>query len=114
MNIPTIQSLHDLAMYFVDSADIERRAGKDPSSLLSIALNLERAAAIWHDVSDASEPTRSVLYRSAATLALRLNDLAEAHRLAKTGLTDRTPSEIKQELEVLVKYDFLRFNEHNQ
>jgi hypothetical protein len=47
------------------------------------------------------EPTRSVLHRSAASIALRLGDVATATRYTEAGLRGNPPPEIRDELNVL-------------
>jgi hypothetical protein len=59
--------------------------------------NERKAAEALADSFDL-EPTRSVLYRSAATLALDCADFAEAERLAHEGLAGKPPADIAQEL----------------
>jgi hypothetical protein len=48
------------------------------------------------------EPTRSVLYRSAATLARDCHDYGEAKRLIQKGLMGRPPDDIAEELKELL------------
>jgi hypothetical protein len=47
------------------------------------------------------EPTRSVLHRSAASIALQMFDTNTARRYAETGLKGKPPEEIREELEAL-------------
>jgi hypothetical protein len=70
-------------------------------SLLSDALKLECEAA--DSVADdyALEPTRSLLHRSAASIALKNFDTKTAKRYAEAGLKGNAPSEIKSELQIL-------------
>ena len=56
-----------------------------------------RAAELWESAS-ILEPTRSVLYRSAASLAVDCQDYAEARRLIDKGLSGEPPEDIRQEL----------------
>jgi hypothetical protein len=56
------------------------------------------------------EPTRSVLYRSAASLALDCSEFAEAERLIASGLAGYPPSEIAEELRDL--YERVTFYRH--
>ena len=49
------------------------------------------------------EPSRSVLLRSAASLAFECHELREAERLASQALGGEPPSEIAQELRELLR-----------
>lgn len=82
----------------MDEAEFARRR-KDPAGATNAmrrALELESTAAeaVPHDL----EPTRSILYRSAASIAAELGDTIAARRLAIAGLRGDTPAEIKAEL----------------
>jgi hypothetical protein len=55
-----------------------------------------RAADFFKDTN--IQPTRSVLYRSAASMAMNCDQFDEAKRLIKTGLENNPPPEIKREL----------------
>ncbi len=54
------------------------------------------------------EPTRSILYRSAASLALRCENYQEAERLTRNGLAGNPPEEIASELRDLLQEALLR------
>jgi len=95
-------SLHQSAMERTQEAVL----AQDPEvtrELFRRALDLERRAAeIWEETRD-EEPTRSILYRSAAALAWTSQDYAEAERLARKGLEGRPPSNIARELNELLE-----------
>lgn len=78
-------ALHDDAMEAADRGDRARRSGnhRDARAHFLHALELERRAAD----AEHTEPSRSILYRSAAWLALEAEDAAEAERLAACGLS---------------------------
>jgi hypothetical protein len=59
-----------------------------------------QAAALIASTLDA-EPTRSVLYRSAASLAIECGELRAAERLIATALSGNPPPEIAEELKDL-------------
>lgn len=90
------QRLHHDAMSLADMADAERRRGDTSQSRLLLlgASALEARAA---EISTL-EPTRSVLFRSAASLAYSAGDYHEALDLADEGLAGSPPSEIADEL----------------
>lgn len=89
---------HHAAMEALDEADAAKRQ-KDDSRVKAamrraFVLEARAAAGVPHDL----EPTRSVLYRSAASIAVELGETIEARRLASEGLRGEPPIEIKLEL----------------
>src|SRR5579862_4799256 len=91
---------HLQAMEKVDLACSARRAG-DLSTALQLflaAYELEKRAAEALSSHLEMEPTRSILYRSAAALALEAEEEREAERLACKGLSGEPPREIAYEL----------------
>lgn len=85
----TYVELHRIAMDHVDRSQAH----------LYQAYIHERAAA--RGAPDI-QPTKAVLYRSAATLALEYGALADARDLANKGLASRPPTEIEAELRALL------------
>lgn len=101
MTIPEINRLHKEAMHFVDLADIAKKAGnaKDAARFTRLSFDYERVAAeavVAHFLH--VEPTRSVLLRSAATLAAECGELDEAIRLLHLGFSGDPPREIAAEM----------------
>jgi hypothetical protein len=96
----TFVDLHDRAMALVDEARERERAGdgKGRVRLLREAYQLEERAARLLEPTPASEPTRSVLFRSASSLAFQAEDYREACNLAFDGLTGNSPEEYASEL----------------
>ena len=92
------ERLHRQAMELTDDALAAQLAGQAVESreLFRRAYQLERKAA--ESMSDNLEPTRSILYRSAATLALDCHLPAEAKGLVLAALKHDPPREIKDEL----------------
>src|SRR4051794_8684545 len=94
MNRPT--ELHRQAMELADRADAARRDGNPLATQkwYRAALGLERQAAepLVAAALDA-EPTRSVLLRSAASLAVSCNEYREVERLIATALAGNPPEE---------------------
>ncbi|MDQ2733162.1 MAG: hypothetical protein M3Y56_16035, partial [Armatimonadota bacterium] len=92
-----ITDMHEQAMDFTDQALEARRRGDGEQALelFTRALQEERAAAEQTPIN--AEPTRSVLYRSAATLALDAGMFREVERLIATALTGNPPPEIAEE-----------------
>jgi hypothetical protein len=89
---------HHAAMDALDEADAATRRGDDVRAKAATrrALVLEARAAA--NVPPRLEPTRSVLYRSAASIAVELGETIEARRLASEGLRGEPPAEIKAEI----------------
>lgn len=79
---------HQRAMKCADEALAHRRAAL---VLFNKALDHESAAARYYADRPDYEPTRAVLYRSAATLACDCGKLDSAALLAHEGLADQPP-----------------------
>jgi hypothetical protein len=96
----TFVDLHDSAMALVDQAREHERAGDNQGRvrLLREAYQLEEQAARLLEPKADSEPTRSVLFRSASSLAFQAEDYQEACNLAFDGLTGNSPDEYASEL----------------
>lgn len=91
--------LHARAMSRVDQALMAKSRGDRGSyhQNLREAFRLERDAAQLVAKTDL-EPSRSVLLRSAAALAVDCGEIEEARRLAELGLQGAPPPEIEAEL----------------
>lgn len=95
-------SLHQAAMERTQQAVLAQDPVKS-RELFCQALDLERRAAeIWMETRN-EEPTRSILLRSAASLAWSCRDYAEAERLARKGLEGKPLGKIARELEELLE-----------
>jgi hypothetical protein len=98
-----IQTLHQQAMDLAEAAAVARLRGaiEQATQLTRQAFELEtQAANLIAGVLDA-EPTRSVLHRSAASLAIECGELRAAERLIATALSGSPPPEIAEELKDL-------------
>jgi hypothetical protein len=73
---------------------------KQIQALHQQAMDLAEAAALIANNFDA-EPTRSVLHRSAASLAIECGEFQAADRLISTALSGNPPLEIAEELKDL-------------
>lgn len=106
------EELHEQAMQLADEAFLLKVQKQDDKavSLLLEAANLEMEAANALDNSPASEPSRSILFRSAASLAYDAADYKFADRLIAFGLTGFPPPEIERELKNL--YEDVNFMRH--
>lgn len=98
-----IQDLHKQAMDLAEMAQVAKLKG---DSVLALQLSKqafekERLAAELIVSNLAAEPTRSVLHRSAATLAIDCGEIAAAERLIAIALSGNPPQEIAEELKDL-------------
>lgn len=99
-----LDDLHEKAMEYMDLAFIERRKGNKAKAreIFHKSFEFEKAAAKLLESDFDFEPTRSVLYRSAATLAIDCGEVEEAKKLIEAGLSSNAPSEISSELKELL------------
>jgi hypothetical protein len=100
--------MHTLAMQEADKALVAQRGSQKElaSTHFRNALELEAAAAgLTRD-----QPSRAILFRSAANLALECGDFDEAERLACLGLISRPPDDIAEELRAAL--DRANFSRH--
>jgi hypothetical protein len=111
MNIQ-IQNMHRQAMEFADQAFVAKLNGdKDQAcELWRRAFDLERDAALAVAGDLSAEPTRSILLRSAASLAMDCGEMREAERLITMALSGYPPQEIAEELRDL--YEQVNFQRH--
>jgi RNase P/RNase MRP subunit p29 len=101
----SINDLHETAMDFADQAFIARRKGdfETANSLSRKAYEQESKAAEYLQDDYNAEPSRSVLYRSAASLAMECGETREAERLISIALSGNPPNEIAEELRNLLE-----------
>lgn len=94
-----IISVHEQAMDWADKARSARRDRDEDTYLrfMKNAFELEKKAALMIQ-SEESEPTRSVLHRSAASLAYKCKLYREAEKLISRAVAGQPPREILQEL----------------
>jgi len=100
-----VNELHQKAMELADRAAEARRAGDVGACerLTAEALKHEAEAA-WKLARESDlEPTRSVLFRSAATLAIECRELRVAEQLIGAALSGTPPQEIAEELRDLLE-----------
>jgi hypothetical protein len=97
------RELHDSAMDLFEQGLLTARAGDSDQSrrLFNQALENEAAAADSVAADYQLEPTRSILHRSAASIALRVGDVQKAKRYVDAGLAGNAPEDIREELTVL-------------
>jgi tetratricopeptide (TPR) repeat protein len=110
----TVRELHDKAMRLSYLALVARETGdiKRAEELAREALGYEEKAAALVPDEKASEPTRSILYRSAASLAYQCKEFQLAQQLIARGLAGFPPPKVEGELKAL--YDQVNFEQFLQ
>ncbi|HML40386.1 MAG TPA: hypothetical protein PKD23_06870 [Bellilinea sp.] len=106
-----IRDLHNDAMEQADLALINRLNGDFESArkLFLEAFSYEAEVANYYLTRFSEEPTRSVIFRSAAALALDAGLLSDAEKYAASGLSGAAPDDIKDQLrEIIEKANFNR------
>jgi hypothetical protein len=103
MNFEKLNQEHDIAMELAGDAFAARRLGNldEMARLFRAAFALERAVALEVAKTDL-EPRRSVLLRSAATLAVDCGEIREAEKLISIALAGEPPKAIARELRELL------------
>ncbi len=98
-----IRDLHEEAMDLAEEGDRAKKRGDldQAQALYRRALTLETQAA--DETPFGTEPSRSILYRSAATLALLCHLEEEAERLANKGLEGTPPTFVIAELRDVIE-----------
>jgi hypothetical protein len=106
-----IRKLHEDAMDLAEIAFITKLKGDDNQAIEMFQRAYEKEAQVAKQIAENStpEPTRSIMYRSAASLAFNCGKLKEAERLIAAGLAGEPPKEIAEELrELFEKVNFER------
>jgi len=108
----TVNDLHPKAMDLAEEAFQFQRLGDNDRAkeLFLLALALEQEAAMLLPPTEESEPSRSILFRSAASLAYNGEKYETAERLIAHGLIGFPPLEIQEELKDL--YEDINFKRH--
>lgn len=107
-----IEVLHNKAMDIAEEAFFLKRKGDEQRSvaLFHEAVEYEIKAASLLPIDIASEPTRSILYRSSAALAQNAKQFDLAERMIANGLAGFPPPEIQEELRNL--YEDINYMRH--
>ena len=105
-----VKDLHQQAMDLAEQADLKKLSGDvtQANEILKQALALETEAAQLMAEDMTAEPTRSVLHRSAATLAIECGELQMAEKLIAVAISGTPPLDIAEELKDL----FIQINLH--
>lgn len=107
-----VRKLHDEAMSLAETASVAKLRGdlEGAMHLLRQAYDKELKAAELMAGDLALEPTRSILFRSAASLAIDCNEFREAERLIARALSGNPPVDIAEELRDLLEQ--VNFSRH--
>lgn len=99
------QRLHNEAMTKANEALIAQKKGDNIQylTLTKEAFEKEKAAALQLFAKTEAEPTRSVLFRSAAWLAFNCGQIRESEKLISAAIAGNPPLEILKELRTLYK-----------
>jgi hypothetical protein len=110
--VSDLKTIHREAMEQTDLALAARQQGDQVNALLyfrkAYSLEAQAAAALINRLD--AEPTRSVIFRSAATLALDCKLLGEAEKLVCTALIGNPPEQLADELRDLLEQ--IHFERH--
>ena len=103
MDFEKLNQKHDKAMDLAAQALLARQRGDESKAvpLFREAFNLERKVANEIAPTDL-EPSRSVIHRSAATLAVDCGEYREAEKLIGAALAGNPPDSIAAELRDLL------------
>ena len=110
----SVRELHNKAMELAQLAMVARHnlEWKKAESLAKRAYKYEAQAAELIPEDLESEPTRSILYRSSASLAYQCKEFEIAQRLIAKGLSGYPPPQVEQELKDI--YEQINFERHLQ
>ena len=98
----TAKIWHDKAMNLSQDALVLQLTGQTGFlDLYAKAFDCEQQAAMFYLNTFDKEPTRSVLFRSAASLAIQCHKFKDAERLIEIGLSGNPPKMIATELQAL-------------
>ncbi|MFZ5518702.1 MAG: hypothetical protein ACOY90_18880 [Candidatus Zhuqueibacterota bacterium] len=108
----TVDELHPIAIDLAEQAFLFRRKGNENKAkeLFLEALKIEQQAAFLLPPIQESEPSRSILFRSASSIAYNAGNYEKADWLISNGLAGFPPIEIKEELKNL--YEDVNFMRH--
>ncbi len=107
-----INDFHEAAMKYAELAAVANLKGtkQEADILFRQAYENESNAAKLLSDNYMAEPTRSILFRSAATLAIQCHKYLEAEKLVALGLIGNPPEDVADELRDL--FDVVNFNRH--
>lgn len=103
-NLAQINQQHEQAMELAEAAFFAKRASEmeKAKQLYMESFQLEKEAAMRLVDHYTQEPSRSVLFKGAATLALECEQMQEAERMIRFALLGSPPRQIKEELQEML------------
>lgn len=109
-NESRFDQLHEEAMALAEQGDRDRKRGDAAGARARYAQALQQELQALSLVAPDAEPSRSVLLRSAASLAFDAQDTDTAWRLLEEALGGKPPDAIRRELEelqdALIRHEF--------
>lgn len=109
-NESRFDELHEEAMALAEQGDRDRKRGDATGARALYAQALQQELQALRLVAPDAEPSRSVLLRSAASLAFDAQDTDTAWRLLEEALGGKPPDAIRRELEelqeALIQHEF--------
>ncbi len=101
----SVRQYHTIAMEFAQKALVARHAGDSTRAvdMARQAYEHELQAAQLVPNAESSQPTRAILYRSAASLAYQCHELKRAQALVFEGLQYAPPERVREELLTLLR-----------
>ena len=103
-----IKDLHAQAVEYAERALLARMSGETEIAIGIFGKALKCEIAAIDEMHEPSEPTYSILHRSAGTLALDCNDLRTAEKMATRALASDPPPDVAQELRDLLEQIYFR------
>jgi len=97
------KTLHNQAMDLAEKAfSLEKQGALEEAvDVFKQAFELEKKAALMIPISEENEPSRSIMFRSAGTLAFHANLFKESERMIGQGFAGYPPAQIETELQGL-------------
>lgn len=110
--VRTATDWHNDAMIACDYAAIaaKKEEPEEVDKWNRRALRLELVAAYMVKDEENSEPTRSILFKSAGWIAMSLHEYKLARKLAEEGMDGSPPEEVKEELQDILDRSALIMN----
>lgn len=103
MDTQETNNKHDQAMEYAGLADLAKQRGDREGAQELYLQAFEIESDVASELVDSTvEPSRSIIHRSAASLAIECSKFREAEKLISTALAGEPPFEIAQELRDLL------------
>jgi hypothetical protein len=104
IEVDKLNTMHDEAMAIANLGLLARRKGHEDQAQLLFRQAFQLELEIAHIIAPTDlEPSRSIIHRSAATLALDCGEVRTAEKLIAAGLAGNPPEAIARELRELLR-----------